>query len=135
MNITSPEPKRNMMETTLVIAKPCSLSSQIIGGIFNQFESHGLIIQSIRNKRLCISDLERMYPHCKDKPFWQAMVHHYMMEDSVIAIMAGVNAIAVGRHVTEGIRYYHGNPDIRHDNKVHASDSLESFEKECRIFF
>lgn len=122
-------------ENTLVIAKPCSMSSQLVGRIFSAFEVHGLQIVSIRNKRMTVEDLERMYPHIMGMPFWFDMCYLYTREDAVIANMTGLNAVQVGRAVTLELRGLYGNLSIRHDNKVHASDSLEAYEKECKIFF
>lgn len=129
-------------ETTLVILKPPVLSKQQVFLCLGAFENNGLTITCMRTWRLNLTDLQRLYPHVQNMPFWEDMVKLYTSEDAVVVLLAGENAIAKARTIvgatvnpaTGTLRYSLAGTKS-YDNAVHASDSLESFQHESEIFF
>lgn len=130
-------------EKTLVIIKPDALQRNLLGKIIERFEQKGLKIVGLKMIQLNDILLDDHYGHHKDKPFFEGLKK--FMKDSPVTVMAleGMEAVRVARMIcgaTSGRQAEMGT--IRGDfsmsvqaNIVHASDSLETAEKEIRRFF
>ncbi len=130
-------------QRTLIIIKPDALQRNLLGEIINRFERKGLKIIGL--KMMAIDDLKinEHYAHHKDKPFFESL-KRYMQSCPVVAmVLAGYNAIDATRLTAGPTKGYEaGAGSIRGDfslssqcNIIHASDSLESAEKEIWRFF
>jgi nucleoside-diphosphate kinase len=131
------------METTLILLKPDCLKKGFCGEVIRRFEGAGFVIRGCKMLQLTKPLLEEHYAHIASKPFFPE-VEEFMSSSPVIALAIG------GERVVERVRDLLGPTDskkaakgtIRGDmgvdvmvNVLHASDSLESAEKELKRFF
>ncbi|MEK9152157.1 MAG: nucleoside-diphosphate kinase [Patescibacteria group bacterium] len=130
-------------ERTLVLLKPDALQRNLLGEIVGRFERKGLKIIGMKMMQLGDVVLEEHYAHHKDKPFF-AGLKAFMKSAPVVAIaLEGVEAVAAVRLLIGPTKGSAADPgSIRADlsmstqaNLVHASDSVETAEKEVWRFF
>ena len=131
------------MEQTYVMIKPDGVQRSLIGEIIARIEKKGYKIVAMRMLNISKATAEIHYGEHKGKPFFDGLVN--------FIISAPVAAMVIeGNDVVAGMRKMLGatNPleadfgTIRGDygvdlgrNIMHASDSLESAEREIGIFF
>jgi nucleoside-diphosphate kinase len=92
---------------------------------------------------LAKENAEKFYSDHKDKPFFGELVSFITSGRVVVAVIEGNNAIATTRIMIGSTKSFEASPgSIRGDfglgltdNIVHASDSVESFEKEVKVVF
>jgi nucleoside-diphosphate kinase len=131
------------MERTLILIKPDALQRGLTGEVTTRFERKGLKLVGCKMMRLSEELLNEHYAHIADKPFFPG-VRDFMMSTPVIAqCWEGVDAVETVRilcGVTNARKADAGT--IRGDmamsvqsNIVHASDSLETAQKEVPRFF
>ena len=131
------------MEKTFVAIKPDAVKRGLIGEIITRFERKGY---KLIGMKLMIPTLEQVEEHYKEhvgKPFYPALLKYFTSGPIVAMAVEGINVI-------HGVRQIVGatNPDnadvgtIRADysqlmgqNCVHASDSVESGEREINVWF
>lgn len=131
------------MERTFVMIKPDGVSRRLIGEIIGRIEKKGF---NIVEAKLISADLDTVklhYAEHSEKPFFQELID-FIMEGKVMAM------VVEGEDVVSIIRLMVGNKDpkvaqpgtIRGDfahsttkNIIHASDSVESANREIDIWF
>lgn len=131
------------MEITLVILKPSAIQRGISGGIISRFERKGLQIVGMKMMGLTDKMLEEHYSHLVGKPFFGRIKDSMQASPVVVMALKGVDAVNVVRKITGATNGREALPGtIRGDysmsvqeNIVHASDSLETAEKELKRFF
>jgi nucleoside-diphosphate kinase len=131
------------LQKTLVLLKPCTLQRQLAGEIINRFEKKGLRLAGMKMMQLDDHLLNEHYGHLSDKPFFQRVKNSMMAAPVVALCIEGVDAVETVRTLTGSTNGRKASPGtIRGDysmsfqeNIVHASDSLETAEKEIRRFF
>ena len=131
------------METTLVLLKPSCVSRGLIGEIINRFERRGLQIVGVKMMQLDDDKLREHYSHLVNKPFFPALAKSMKASPIVAMALQGVEAVTVVRGMTGYTNGRTADPGtIRGDysmsnqqNIVHASDSIDSAEKELARFF
>jgi len=131
------------MERSLVLIKPDAMQRGLAGTIIARLEQPGLKMAAIKMLHLDKAMAQEHYSVHKDKPFFDDLVD-YISSAPIIAI------VFQGERVVEVIRKVMGATDpakaevgtIRGDfgldigrNSVHGSDSVETAEKEIRLFF
>jgi nucleoside-diphosphate kinase len=131
------------IERTLVLVKPDGVRRSLVGEIINRIEAKGYKIAELRMLSADRGILEAHYAEHKGKPFYEPLLE-FMLSGPIVAL------IAEGQRVIEGFRSLAGATDptvaapgtIRGDlgtkvvqNLVHGSDSVESAEREIKIFF
>ena len=130
-------------ETSLIIIKPDGIQRGLIGEVMHRFERKGLKITGLKMTSVEDAILEEHYAHIKDKPFF-AGIKKYMKSSPVIVMaISGINAVSAIRTIVGPTRGHEAPAGtIRGDfsmssqsNIVHASDSVESAEKEIKRFF
>lgn len=132
-----------IMEKTIVLIKPDGVQRGLVGEIVHRFERKGLKLVGLKMVRMTDEMLDSWYAHHKDKSFF-ADLKKFMSWTPVIAMVwQGIEAIAAVRKVvgiTKAREAESGS--IRGDfgmsgsqNIIHASDSLESAEKELGLIF
>jgi len=130
-------------EKTVILLKPDALQRNLLGKIIERFEQKGLKIVGLKMMRLEDAMLEEHYEHHKDKPFF-AGLKSFMQNSPVVAIaLEGLEAVRVVRNLCGPTLGRDAAPGtIRGDfsmsiqaNIVHASDSVETAEKELWRFF
>lgn len=126
-----------------MILKPTAVSRGLVGEIVSRFERKGLKLVQLRVKKISREEAEKLYSVHRDKPFFKGLVDAITSGPVVLMVLEGREAVQVVRKMigaTDPVKAEAGTIrgdyglDIT-DNLVHASDSTESFEKECFIFF
>ena len=132
-----------MTEQTLFIIKPDAVSRGLIGEIVSRFEKKGFKIIKLKMYTFTKEKAEIFYSDHQSKPFFNELVSFITSERVVVAVIEGNNAIATTRIMIGSTKSFEAAPgSIRGDlglgltdNIVHASDSIESFEKEVKVVF
>lgn len=131
------------MERTLILIKPDAIQRGLVGEILRRFESKGLKIIGMKMISLDEAILREHYAHISDKSFYPG-VEQFMMSSPVLAIclegLEVVQAVRLLSGITKARAAEAGS--IRGDlamsqscNVIHASDSVETAEKEVKRFF
>lgn len=131
------------IERTVSIIKPDAVSKNIIGKIYDRFESNGLKIVAAKMKHLTREEAEAFYAVHKERPFFNDLVAFMVSGPVMVQVLEGENAVAKNREIMGAT-----NPEnaaegtIRKDfanntseNAVHGSDSLENAKIEMDFFF
>ena len=135
------------IERTLVLIKPDGVARNLSGSILARVESKGYSLVELKKFTAPRDLLEQHYEEHLGKPFYEPLVE-FMLSGPVVA------AIFEGHRVIEGFRSLAGTTDpttaapgtIRGDfgrdwglavqqNLVHGSDSVDSAEREIKIWF
>ncbi|PJO78586.1 nucleoside-diphosphate kinase [Neisseria brasiliensis] len=131
------------IERTISIVKPDAVGKNVIGKIYDRFESNGLKIVAAKMKHLSQEEAEGFYAVHKERPFFADLVKFMTSGPVMIQVLEGENAVAKNRELMGAT-----NPKeaaagtIRADfagsidaNAVHGSDSLENATIEIAYFF
>jgi nucleoside-diphosphate kinase len=131
------------MERSLVLIKPDAMQRGLAGTIITRLEKQELKLVAIRMLHLDKALARRLYTIHKDKPFFNSLVDYISSVPIIAAVFEGEGAIAVIRKTmgdtdpataeTGTIRGDFG-VNIGH-NSTHGSDSIETAEKEIKLFF
>lgn len=130
-------------ERTLILLKPDAVKEKFCGKVITRFENAGFKIVGCKMIMLTPELLKEHYAHVADKPFYPD-IESFMSSTPVIAlVLEGPNIITVIREtlgVTDSKKAAPGT--IRAEfgkdvmvNVAHASDSLETANKEIERFF
>ena len=131
------------MERTLILIKPDAIQRGLIGRVITRFEEKGLKIAGIKFLNLTDELLNEHYSHLADKPFFGG-TKRFMQQTPVVALcLEGLDAVETVRTLCGVTKARAAQPGtIRGDfgmsiqaNLVHASDSIETAEKEVARFF
>jgi nucleoside-diphosphate kinase len=131
------------MERTLILIKPDAIQRGLIGRIITRFEQKGLKLVGVKFLKLSDALLNEHYSHLADKPFFGG-IRRFMQLTPVIAIcLEGLDCVETVRGLCGITKSREAAPGtIRGDwamsiqaNLVHASDSVETAEKEVPRFF
>lgn len=134
-------------QRTLVLIKPDGVRRGLVGEVLARIEKKGYSISALRMLQADRTMLAAHYAEHEGKPFYEPLIE-FMLSGAIVAL------IAEGERVIEGFRSLAGATDptvaapgsIRGDlardqgtrvvqNIVHGSDSVESAEREIKIFF
>lgn len=131
------------MERTFVMVKPDGVQRGLVGEIISRLEKKGLKIVAL--KMLNIEDglAREHYAEHVEKPFFQSLIEYITSGPVVAMVVEGKEAVKVVRTLVGATNPIEAQPGtIRGDygldigrNVVHASDSLESAEREISLFF
>ncbi len=129
------------MDRTLLVIKPDGVRRNLIGRIVQRFEDRGFRIVNLRMLEMQRETAEEFYSPHKDKAFYPDLIEFITSGPIVVIILEGASAVEVVRRMigsTNSLEARGGT--VRGDlglatteNVVHASDSIESFERESRI--
>lgn len=132
-----------MSEKTLVLIKPDAVKKNVIGQIINEYERNGLVVSEMKMMTASEETAKTHYAEHEEKPFFGELVDFITSSPLVALIIEGENAIARVRAINGAtnpaeaadntIRALYAT-DIS-ENAVHASDSVESAEKEIQTWF
>jgi nucleoside-diphosphate kinase len=131
------------LERTISIIKPDAVSKNLIGKIYDRFESSGLKVIAAKMKHLSVKEAEGFYAVHKERPFFKDLVSFMTSGPVMIQVLEGENAVLKNRDLMGAT-----NPKdaaagtIRADfassideNAVHGSDSVENAAIEIAYFF
>lgn len=125
------------------MVKPDGVHRGLVGEVIKRLESKGLKIAGIKMLQVSKDLAEEHYAEHSDKPFYNDLVN-YITSSSVVAMVCeGKNAVSVVRTLVGATNPIEASPGtMRGDfgldigrNIVHASDSLQSAEREINLFF
>jgi len=131
------------LEQTLSIIKPDGVKRNLIGKIFDRFESNGLRIAATQMKWLSRREAEGFYAVHKERPFFGELVDFMVSGPVVVIALEGENAVSRNRELMGATNPSEATAGtIRADfaesigeNTVHGSDSLENAKTEISYFF
>ena len=131
------------MERSLVLIKPDAMQRGLAGTIINRLERQGLKLVALKMLHLDKALAQKHYAVHKDKPFFESVVNYISSTPIIAAVFEGEGAVEVIRKImgaTDPAQAEAGT--IRSDygldierNTVHGSDSVETAEREIRLFF
>jgi len=132
-----------LTEQTLFIIKPDGVRRQLIGEIIARFEQKGFAIQKLKMFTFTNELASEFYSVHKDKPFFPELLSYITSGPVVVCVIEGNNAVTTTRQMVGATKSFEAEPgSIRGDfglgfteNIIHASDSIESFEKEVNVVF
>jgi nucleoside-diphosphate kinase len=128
---------------TLTIIKPHAVSDNNAAAILEIISKAGFRISALKMTKLSVSQAEYFYQEHQGKVFFQNLVEMMSSGPVIVAIAEKENAVSEFRELI-------GNTDpekaeagtIRklfakstRENAIHASDSDQNAERECRFFF
>ncbi|MGD1827689.1 nucleoside-diphosphate kinase [Chromobacterium violaceum] len=131
------------IERTLSIVKPDAVAKNVIGKIYDRFESAGLKIVAAKMKQLSRAEAEGFYAVHKERPFFKDLVDFMVSGPVMIQALEGENAVLKNRELMGGTDPKKAEAGtIRADfaesidaNAVHGSDSVENAAIEVAYFF
>ena len=131
------------MERSLVLIKPDGTQRGLTGTIIARLEKRGLKLVALKMLHMDKTLAQQHYTAHKDKSFFGGLVNYISSAPIIAAIFEGNGAVEVIRKATGAtdptraeagtIRSDFGL-DIEH-NTIHGSDSVETAEKEIKLFF
>ena len=132
-----------MTERTLVLIKPDAVARGLVGEVIARFERKGLTLSALVLRTMDVEMADRHYAEHLEKAFYPPL-RDFMTSGPLLAgIFSGDEAVDVVRALvgaTDGRKAAAGT--IRGDlslsnreNLVHASDSVESAEREIKLWF
>ncbi len=131
------------LERTLSIIKPDAVAKNLIGAIYNRFESAGLRIVASKMMHLSKEQAEGFYAEHKERPFFGALVEFMTSGPIVVQVLEGENAVLKNREVmgaTNPAEALAGTlradyAETIDENAVHGSDATETAAREIAYFF
>lgn len=130
-----------MTDKTLILIKPDGVKKRHIGDIISRFEERGFNILHVRMLTMNSDQASDLYSIHKEKPFFSELIDYITSGSIVQVVLEGNSAIEVVRQMvgaTNSLKAASGT--IRGDfglshteNVIHASDSVDSFEREFNI--
>lgn len=131
------------LERTFSIIKPDAVAKNVIGAIYNRFESAGLRIVASKMIHMSKEQAEGFYAEHKERPFFGALVDFMTSGPVMVQVLEGENAVLANREIMGATNPADADKGtIRADfassideNAVHGSDSAQSAEREISYFF
>jgi|TARA_Y100000815_G_C12966641_1_gene358747 nucleoside-diphosphate kinase len=130
-----------LTDKTLILIKPDGVKKRHIGDIISRFEERGFNILHVRMLTMNSDQASNFYSIHKEKPFFSELIDYITSGPIVQVVLEGNSAIEVVRQMvgaTNSLKAASGT--IRGDfglshteNVIHASDSVDSFEREFNI--
>ena len=131
------------MEQSLVLIKPDATKRNIVGKIIAFYESNGLVVKQIKKLTVSRELAEMHYEEHIGKYFFEDLIDYITTGEVVAMVLEGENAVSRIRDLNGAT-----NPEdakegtvrklfaiSRRENSVHASDSIESAERELKLWF
>lgn len=131
------------LERTLSIIKPDAVAKNVIGAIYNRFESTGLRIVAAKMMHLSKEQAEGFYAEHSERPFFGALVEFMTSGPIVVSVLEGDDAVKRHREImgaTNPAEALAGTlradyAETIDENAVHGSDAPESAAREIAYFF
>jgi len=131
------------VERSLVLVKPDGVQRGLIGEAISRFERRGLRLVAAKFIWVSKELAEAHYAEHKGKDFYDGLITYITSAPVMAMVWEGPNAILAIRQTVGSTRPYEAAPGtIRHDfalevgrNLIHASDKLESSEREVALWF
>lgn len=131
------------IERTFSIVKPDAVSKNLIGAIYNRFESAGLRIVAAKMIHMSAEQAGGFYAEHKERPFYNALVTFMTSGPVMVQVLEGEDAIRRNREIMGAtnpadalagtLRACFAESIDR--NAVHGSDAPASAAREIAYFF
>jgi len=131
------------MERSLVLVKPDAMQRGLAGTIISCLEKQGLKPVALKMLHMDKALAKRHYAIHKNKAFFEGLINYITSTPIIAAVFEGKGAVEVIRKMmgaTDPAKAEAGTiradfgTDIQ-NNAVHGSDSIETAEKEIKLFF
>jgi len=130
-------------QRTLVLIKPDGVQRGLVGEIISRLEKRGLMLIAMNFRQVTKEFAETHYGAHVGKPFYNGLVKYITSAPLVAMVWEGTEAIRAVRQTVGATNPLEADPGtIRHDlalltsrNLIHASDSVETAEKEISKWF
>jgi nucleoside-diphosphate kinase len=131
------------LERTLSIVKPDGVGRNLIGDVYQRFESAGLRVVAARMLQLTQRQAEGFYAVHRERPFFRDLCTYMTSGPVMVQVLEGESAVALNREIMGATDPKKAAPGtIRADlatsieeNVVHGSDSVENATREIAYFF
>ncbi|NLM43665.1 MAG: nucleoside-diphosphate kinase [Clostridiales bacterium] len=131
------------MERTLVLIKPDAMERKLMGEIISIYEKKGFHISALKIVKPTKEMAEEHYAEHKGKPFYENLVSFITKGEVCALVIEGENVIEAVRKINGATDPLNAEPGTirgryalsKSENAVHASDSIESAEREIKIWF
>ena len=131
------------MERTYLMVKPDGVQRGLCGEIVSRFEKKGLKLIAMKLMIIPKDVAENHYGEHKGKKFYDSLISYITSGPVLAMVWEGENAVAICRNMMGKTNPAESAPGtIRGDygmvtglNIIHGSDSVESAEREIKIFF
>lgn len=131
------------MERTLIIVKPDAVQRGLIGTVLSRLEARGLRFAGLKLIAVDEALARRHYGEHEGKPFFAGLIDYITSSPVVVGVLEGRQAVAVVRATVGATNPVAAAPGtIRGDfgleigrNLIHASDSVETADREVALFF
>ena len=130
-------------ERTFVMVKPDGVHRNLVGEIIKRFELRGYKLVGLKMSSPNKEHFEKHYEDLNGKKFFPSLIEYMLTGPVVATVWQGTQAVKVGRKIvgeTDPIDSLPGT--IRGDfcvekgrNIIHASDSVDSANKEIDLWF
>lgn len=128
---------------TLVLLKPDAVHRNLMGDIICKFEERGFKLAALKFVQASENLLKNHYADLAKKPFFPELVRYMMSGPIVAMVWTGLNIVPMVRAMVGATKPSDAAPgSIRGDlcvdvgrNLIHASDSVESAQKEVASWF
>lgn len=132
-----------MSERTYIMIKPDGVQRGLVGEIIARFEKKGFFLRALKLMTPSKQLLEEHYGDLKERPFFPDLVTYMLSGPVVGMVWEGIGAVATGRVMLGATNPANSAPGtIRGDyciisgrNICHGSDSVQSAEKEIKLWF
>ena len=130
-------------QRTLVLIKPDGVQRGLVGEIISRLERRGLMLIAMNFRQVPQEFAEIHYSAHIGKPFYKGLVKYITSAPLIAMVWEGTEAIKAVRQTVGATNPLEADPgSIRHDlslltsrNLIHASDSIETAEKEIAMWF
>ncbi|MBP5735767.1 MAG: nucleoside-diphosphate kinase [Candidatus Methanomethylophilaceae archaeon] len=131
------------MERTYLMVKPDGVQRGLCGEIVSRFEKKGLKLIAMKLMIIPKETAENHYGEHKGKKFYDSLISYITSGPVLAMVWEGENAVSICRNMMGKTNPAESAPGtIRGDygmvtglNIIHGSDSVESAEREIKIFF
>lgn len=133
----------NRKERTYVMVKPDGVHRGLVGEIIKRFEQRGYKLVALKMLSPSQQHFEKHYADLSSKKFFPGLIQYMLTGPVVATVWEGTQAVKVGRLIVGETDPVESRPGtIRGDfciekgrNIIHASDSVDSAEKEINLWF
>lgn len=130
-------------ERTFIAVKPDGVQRGLIGEVIKRFESKGYKVIGLKMLNVSDEQAKAHYAEHEGKPFFPRLIQYIQSGPIVAMVIQGYNAVAGARHLmgstdpnTAEVGTIRADfAQLKEYNIVHGSDSVESAEREIKIYF
>lgn len=132
-----------MIEKSLVLIKPDAVERDLIGKIINVYEEAGLKITELKMLKVKEELAKKHYAEHVDKPFFGELISYITRSPICAMVLEAENAISLVRKLNGATDPEKADDGTirklyavsKTENAVHASDCVESANREIKLWF